>query len=413
MAVVSGVGDRELSARERRMVHMTSNIFGEGLDKSVYSAKVQKELLKSLKETFNYVKEAPIPETLNLPSAAEQKKKLMAGNQAVLPGSTTNGPTAVKRDPDGMMCEMSAAVTRIIKQSEVVWVPRKNIFGRCPPSCSKRRSQAWEWLLRFFVFHGSGRQDRLMTASAPRSDLIGQTDYLTLDSALHERHSSTRTPENERAFASKRVQANLASSGKNTLPQPDIDVQAPPPQSDSLRTSGADMRNFSELFGTELGRRTQPITERQEGCSAIESARKDPGRIAQADSPRNRKEAEMSSTMGQMPKPTKAPELQQALDVERGFWDSKDGFGISAEVSRRRREKDFRKDFEGDVHHLSRKQECLDSAQVKGNMGQDSAREVPKSARNGLRLSSPHSPCKHSGVSAAQREDLLRRAKDR
>ena len=29
------------------------------------------------------------------------------------------------------------------------------------------------------------------------------------------------------------------------------------------RTSGPDMRNFSELFGTEMGRRAQPITERQ------------------------------------------------------------------------------------------------------------------------------------------------------
>lgn len=396
---------------------MTSNIFGEGLDKSVYSAKVQKELLKSLKETFNYVKEAPIPETLNLPSAAEQKKKLMAGNQAVLPGSTTNGPTAVKRDPEFMPKEFWSTSV------DLQWHDVRNERCRHKNHQAERGSLgAKEKYLREMSSE-LFEKDRLMTASAPRSDLIGQTDYLTLDSALHERHSSTRTPENERTFASKRVQANLASSGKNTLPQPDIDVQAPPPQSDSLRTSGADMRNFSELFGTELGRRTQPITERQDllgttNCSfldfrnEIESARKDPGRIAQADSPRNRKEAEMSSTMGQMPKPTKAPELQQALDVERGFWDSKDGFGISAEVSRRRREKDFRKDFEGDVHHLSRKQECLDSAQVKGNMGQDSAREVPKSARNGLRLSSPHSPCKHSGVSAAQREDLLRRAKD-
>jgi hypothetical protein len=31
-----------------------------------------------------------------------------------------------------------------------------------------------------------------------------------------------------------------------------------------IRTSGPDMRNFSELFGTEMGRRAQPITERQE-----------------------------------------------------------------------------------------------------------------------------------------------------
>eukprot|EP00435_Cladocopium_sp_Y103_P042877 s456_g11.t5 len=95
------VGERELSARERRMVHMTSDIFG-GMDKSVYSTKAQKEMLANLKETFKYVKQVHVPESMNLPSAVEQKKKLMAGNQAVLPGSTTNGPSTAKRDPEFM-----------------------------------------------------------------------------------------------------------------------------------------------------------------------------------------------------------------------------------------------------------------------------------------------------------------------
>ena len=31
----------------------------------------------------------------------------------------------------------------------------------------------------------------------------------------------------------------------------------------------------------------------------------------------------------------------------------------------RRREKDFRKDFEGDVNHLERKQQCLGSSQAR------------------------------------------------
>ena len=116
-----------------------------------------------------------------------------------------------------------------------------------------------------------------------------------------------------------RVQANLAASGKNTMPQADTDVKVEPLLGDSkrrpgrrmellqfwriyrsakflvsrlcvphmgfftfkhgkwklyfdvfcyvdpwhARTSGPDMRNFSELFGTEMGRRAQPITERQ------------------------------------------------------------------------------------------------------------------------------------------------------
>lgn len=87
----------------------------------------------------------------------------------------------------------------------------------------------------------------------------------------------------------------------------------------------------------------------------------------------------MSSLLGSAVKAEKQAELQEALDVERGCWDSQNAFGISAEVSRRWREKGFRKDFEGDVHHLARKQECLGSEQVRGNIGQPSV--APESAR--------------------------------
>mmetsp|Transcript_47057 Transcript_47057/g.102473 ORF Transcript_47057/g.102473 Transcript_47057/m.102473 type:complete len:432 (-) Transcript_47057:101-1396(-) len=416
------VGERELSARERRMVHMTSDIFG-GVDKSVYSTKAQKEMLANLKETFKYVKQVHVPESMNLPSAGEQKKKLMAGNQAVLPGSTTNGPSAAKRDPEFMPKEFWYTSV------DLQWHDVRNERCRHKNQMAERVNLgAKEKYLREMSSE-LFEKDRLTKASADRSDLIAETDYLTIDSSLHERHASTKAPENQKAFASDRVQANLAASGKNTMPQADVEVKAPPPLGDSVRTSGPDMRNFSELFGTEMGRRAQPITERQDllgttKCSfldfrnEIESARKDPGRISQADSPRNRKEAEMSSTLAALPVAAKVPELQQAMDAERGFWDSKDGFGIGAEVSRRRREKDFRKDFKGDVHHLQRKQECLGSTQVKENIGLDSTcdassrREALESARSQQRLKAPHSPIKHSGVSAAQREDLLRRAKD-
>lgn len=416
------VGERELSARERRMVHMTSDIFG-GVDKSVYSTKAQKEMLANLKETFKYVKQVHVPESMNLPSAGEQKKKLMAGNQAVLPGSTTNGPSAAKRDPEFMPKEFWYTSV------DLQWHDVRNERCRHKNQMAERVNLGAKEKYLCEMSSELFEKDRLTKASADRSDLIAETDYLTIDSSLHERHASTKAPENQKAFASDRVQANLAASGKNTMPQADVEVKAPPPLGDSVRTSGPDMRNFSELFGTEMGRRAQPITERQDllgttKCSfldfrnEIESARKDPGRISQADSPRNRKEAEMSSTLAALPVAAKVPELQQAMDAERGFWDSKDGFGIGAEVSRRRREKDFRKDFKGDVHHLQRKQECLGSTQVKENIGLDSTcdassrREALESARSQQRLKAPHSPIKHSGVSTAQREDLLRRAKD-
>jgi len=404
------------------MIHMTSDIFS-GSDKSIYSKEVQKELLQNLKESYSYVKPGQVPESMNLPSAAEQKKKLMAGNQAVLPGSTINGPSATKRDPEFLPKEFWYTSV------DLQWHDARNERCRHKNHRAQRENLgAKEKYLREMSSE-LFQKDRLTTASAKHSDLIAETDFLTIDSALHERHAAAKTAPNKQSFASDRVQANLAASGKNTMPQADTDVKVEPLLGDSKRTSGPDMRNFSELFGTEMGRRAQPITERQDllgttKCSfldfrnEIESARKDPGRISQADSPKNRKEAEMCSTLAETPKAAKAHDLQETMDVERGFWDSKHGFTITAEVSRRRREKDFQKDFDGEVHHISRKQECLGSSQVKENLGLDSAgdassrKEALESARSQQKLSAPHSLIKHSGINAMEREDLLRRAKD-
>jgi len=262
-----------------------------------------------------------------------------------------------------------------------------------------------------------------------KSDLVADgTDYLALDSSLHEQHGTVPGgATGRRSSASQRLQANLAASGYNTMPQPEVapEVTGGYAQEHPPRRSGKEMRNYSDLFGSEMGRRPAPTQQRQDiiGTSTctfldhrgeIEAARREEGRLAGATTPANRKEAEMSSTLHghKTPRGQKAPELEQALAVERGIWDSKEGMAINAEVSRRHREKEFNKDFEGDVFHLSRKQDCLDSSQVRENIGQPAPIEAPVSPRSGAGLMSPYSPTRQGGPSAAKREKMLQFAKD-
>ncbi|CAE7552526.1 APUM3 [Symbiodinium pilosum] len=409
----------DLTARQRRLVHMTSNIFdADGSDKSVYSASRQKEL-QNLQQS--YVHGPRVPEAMNLPRPQEMKYALMSGNNAVLPGSSmVNGP-GTKRDAQFMPKEFWATSV------DLKWHDVRNERCRHKSHAAERVNlDAKDKKLREMSSE-LFQKERLVNRSMHKSDLVAaETDYLTIDSSLHEQHENGSAAMPSRASASQRCQANLAASGYNTMPQPEApEATGGYVSNDVPRKTGKEMRNFSDLFGTELGRRQAPSQPRQDiiGTSTctfldhrgeIESSRREEGRLAGAETPANRKEAEMSSTLHghKAPRGQKAPDLEQTHAVERGVWDSKHGITITAEVSRRRREKEFNKDFEGETFHLSRKQDCLDSANVRENIGQPAPIEVPVSPRSGAGLMSPYSPTRQGGPSAAQREKMLQYAKD-
>ncbi|CAE7867112.1 APUM1 [Symbiodinium microadriaticum] len=422
----------ELTARERRLVHMTSNIFDEkGSDKSVYSASRQKELLENLRQS--YVQKNGAPEAMNLPRPQEMKYALMSGNHAVLPASSAvNGP-GTKRDAQFMPKEFWSTSV------DLKWHDVRNERCRHKSHAAERANLDAKDKKTREMSSELFQKERLVNRTMGKSDLVADgTDYLALDSSLHEQHGTVPGgATGRRSSASQRQQANLAASGYNTMPQPEVApevtggyAQEHParclgPGAPPGRRSGKEMRNYSDLFGSEMGRRPAPTQQRQDiiGTSTctfldhrgeIEAARREEGRLAGATTPANRKEAEMSSTLHghKTPRGQKAPELEQALAVERGVWDSKEGMAINAEVSRRHREKEFNKDFEGDVFHLSRKQDCLDSSQVRENIGQPAPIEAPVSPRSGAGLMSPYSPTRQGGPSAAKREKMLQFAKD-
>mmetsp|Transcript_132925 Transcript_132925/g.187830 ORF Transcript_132925/g.187830 Transcript_132925/m.187830 type:complete len:427 (+) Transcript_132925:40-1320(+) len=412
----------ELTARERRLVHMTSNIFDEhGSDKSVYSASRQKELLENLRQS--YVQKNGVPEAMNLPRPQEMKYALMTGNHAVLPASSAaNGP-GTKRDAQFMPKEFWSTSV------DLKWHDVRNERCRHKSHAAERANLDAKDKKTREMSSELFQKERLVNRTMDKSDLVADgTDYLAIDSSLHEQHGTVPGgATGRRSSASQRLQANLAASGYNTMPQPEVAPEAPGgyAQEHPPRRSGREMRNYSDLFGSEMGRRHAPTQQRQDiiGTSTctfldhrgeIEAARREEGRLAGATTPANRKEAEMSSTLHghKTPRGQKAAELEQALAVERGVWDSKEGMAINAEVSRRHREKEFNKDFEGDVFHLSRKQDCLDSSQVRENIGQPAPLEAPVSPRSGAGLMSPYSPTRQGGPSAAQREKMLQFAKD-
>lgn len=412
----------ELTARERRLVHMTSNIFDEkGSDKSVYSASRQKELLENLRQS--YVQKNGAPEAMNLPRPQEMKYALMSGNHAVLPASSAvNGP-GTKRDAQFMPKEFWSTSV------DLKWHDVRNERCRHKSHAAERANLDAKDKKTREMSSELFQKERLVNRTMGKSDLVADgTDYLALDSSLHEQHGTVPGgATGRRSSASQRQQANLAASGYNTMPQPEVapEVTGGYAQEHPARRSGKEMRNYSDLFGSEMGRRPAPTQQRQDiiGTSTctfldhrgeIEAARREEGRLAGATTPANRKEAEMSSTLHghKTPRGQKAPELEQALAVERGVWDSKEGMAINAEVSRRHREKEFNKDFEGDVFHLSRKQDCLDSSQVRENIGQPAPIEAPVSPRSGAGLMSPYSPTRQGGPSAAKREKMLQFAKD-
>lgn len=220
-----------------------------------------------------------------------------------------------------------------------------------------------------------------------------------------------------------RMQKNLSSSNHNTMPVHEAAKEPP-----CLTQHGDDVgnmqrrrqeKNFSDLFGTQMGDRKEIRGQREEvlgthGCSFLDTRgeiaqrNKDHWKQAEHDSPARRKGAQLDSSLFEYQRPEKPPidpELEEVHRQERSCWDSKDAMHSVMENARRTRMKDHRKDFddaEGQTD-ASRKQGSMASVQMRLSMTTDPMMHTT------WEPSSP--PPRAKGLSPSEREELLRSPK--
>mmetsp|Transcript_14315 Transcript_14315/g.25726 ORF Transcript_14315/g.25726 Transcript_14315/m.25726 type:complete len:425 (+) Transcript_14315:83-1357(+) len=409
----------DLNARQRKHVHMSSSIFNSDgpSSQSLYEPGRQQELYNNLKTTLSYVNKAA-PD-LSMPSPAAMKCSQNAGHSAVI--SSTGGHAAIafeKRDQGFIPKEFWETSVGL------QWHDVRNQLCRDKAHERQRQPMGAKELKRNELSSELFNRARMTEASttAARSEIMAETaDYLQVDSALHARGSRQQP-----SAPGDRYHANLATSNTNTMQRPEAPDQAAPPsyqkgQDYSGRPSNVSTRNYSDLFGAEMGMREPGPTERQDvtqsqTCSFLDAR----GEIAarrkdhwQPNAQMTSKTAEMNSSLFGNKSPGTNPDanLQQMVASERGCWESKECLQISSEISRRRREKDFRQDF-NDQHgldHQDRKQKFMSSAQVHRNLGSAVPQALSAASRPN-RFLSPREGS--SGAKPIDREQLLQSAKD-
>jgi len=143
-------------------------------------------------------------------------------------------------------------------------------------------------------------------------------------------------------------------------------------------------KNFSDLFGCEMGERKNVRGNREEflgtgNCSFLDARgeiatrNKEHWKVDQGETATVRKQYETTSHLFDYTRPQKPemePEMERQLRNEGTCWEVTGTMQSNSEIARRRRMKDHNRDFEdaGGATHFSRKQDLLDSAQVRMNM---------------------------------------------
>jgi len=448
-----------MSARQRKHIYMHSTIFDANgpAPRSVYAPSRQHELFNNFSDTLGTVNRGSKPE-LDMPSANDMKCTQNAGHNAVLPFGGSGPQEVVKANTSRMGREV---VVHDGEEKPVVRAAGKDHDSIPKEFWSTSTSLQWHDTRNErcrggnqVERHGMAAQDlkrqelssevfgkaRLTEASntklSARQELMADSaDYLRMDSSLHApKQTSDRPGQTATAEARARLHQNLASSEHNTMPRSDRAQQGPGqvhPEGDdpSNMPRRRQEKNFSDLFGVQMGERQQVRGKREEvtgthSCSFLDSRceiasrNKDHWRPDEHQSPSRRKDAERGSTLFDFDcpeKPQMDPRQQQVLKMERSCWDSKDGMQATTETARRRRMKDHLGDFddrEGQTH-AGRKQESLASSQMRSGMG---APPQPHDAWPASMGSPPRSLGQGGypgrGPPPAEREALLRSAKD-
>lgn len=268
------------------------------------------------------------------------------------------------------------------------------------------------------IFGQARNTEASQSKRGARQDLLPESaDHLKLDSTLQGNQGLIRQEAAAQDNCTERLYHNLADSRSNPMCQ-----SAPParsPAKDKVRlqpqgTNGAcDLvlvpeedratqprrrgeKNFSDLFGAEMGERKNVRGQRAEvlasgNCSFLDSrgeiaARNTTHWKGDGEDAAGRKQHQTSSHLFNYERPPPPPVQPEAARVQRdegACWEVKDTMQSGSEIARRRRLKDHQRDFEdreGVTHH-TRKQELLGSAQVRRNMGY--AQTSPRAATGG------------------------------
>lgn len=444
----------DMSARQRKHIYMHSTIFEANgpAPRSVYAPSRQHELYNNFSDKLGTVNKGRQPE-LDMPTALDMKTTHNAGHNAVLPGGSQD---VVKANTSRMGREVvvhdgeaAPVVKAAEKERETIpkefwatsttlqWHDTRN--ERCRSGNQvDRQSMAAQELKRQELSSEMFGKARLTEpsdtkASARKQLMPDSADYLRLDSSLHAPKPG-QSPTNGQE-ARSRLHQNLASSVHNTMPAPEHDQQGPiqvPPQGDdpSNMPRRRQEKNFSDLFGAQMGERKEVRGHREEVTGTqtlsfldprceIANRNKEHWRGDEVDSPTRRKEVECESTLFDHAcpdKPAVAPEREQVLRSERTVWDSKACFEATSETARRRRMKDHLGDFsdrDGNSRtHASRKQESLASSQMRAGIG------APPEVHEAWAATMPEPPRSLAAggygrtAPPTEREALMRSAKD-
>lgn len=396
---------------------MHSSIFDDQPAPDMYSKKGQHEVYEKMKGSLR-ANNCGAPE-ISLPRPADMRCTQNADHGAVIPGS--QGP----REPMQMeMCDGEMRTPRMPRctgqevlvhageakpvihaghrDTEAIpkefWATSANLQWhdlrneQCRNRVSDRRGLTAEQTKRQELSSEVFGKPRITDASsnklAARQDLLPESaDHLKTDSTLHKNQGLIPSDSAHQGGANDRLYSNLADSGRNPLNTGSpIKGQQPMPEEDPAnmnRRRGE--KNFSDLFGAEMGDRKEVRGNREEvlgtgTCSFLDArgeiaARNKEHWRTDTENASGRKHQETSSRLFNYTRPERPvtrPDEDRLMRDEGACWEAPGAMLTTSEIARRRRNKDFNGDFEDKdgATHLSRKQDDLASGQMRRNMGQ-------------------------------------------
>jgi len=421
---------RELNARERKRVYMHSTIFDSGgpTSKSIYTQNQQNDIYQQLGDSLKPRE----PPSMNLPRPSDIQCTQNAGHGVVIPsnigvdrrgcpgqapptataasfqgyvprGSTPriSGPEVLVTDGDPMPVLKAggkdhSTIPQEFWQTSVnlQWHDPRNELSRQNKNRNKEMG-AQELKLQEMSSEIFGKV-RMKNSSTdrPGADLLStEADYLQVDSALNPNLRQERNPEQQQVSAYDRFTQNLSSSNQNTMTKADQAAPPPMPYEEDPNTipRRRQEKNFSDLFGTQMGERRE-IRGREEvigarTCSFLDTRSEIAARNKEHWRPGHsdvegpdlkerpkvsnlRKEAERDSRVFDVTSPQKPRANTEEVEVtgnERACWDTKDIMQSGSEIARRGRLKDFHVDQSPQDRRLV----SLASQQVRRGIGGD------------------------------------------
>lgn len=417
------VSEDLLNHRQRKHVYMHSTIFdAEGpTTRSVYAQGRQHDVYDSLQSKLRRNNmSAP---SMDLPSARDMVATHQAGHGVVMPSSHTHHQPIAGSSPRTNGKEYLAAegdpirvvratnhkgkeehITREFWQTSVnlQWHDTRTELSRqkCNTVMDSKDKKLQELSSEVLG------KERMLEASthAPRQELLAETAHImekdsSLDLRTQPRGGYPDADQRARR-ASDRFHNNLWHSPQNTMTESTRPEVAPAPldEDPSSLPRRRQEKNFSDLFGTQMGERTQDnrrhdITGSAK-CSFLDirsevAARKESGWNSQEVPHYRRKEAERHSDLFERDTPTR-PDMEhdhrQVHRHERGCWDTRDLLNSGSEIARRVRLRDHHNEDAGVRQSAyDRKQDDLASGQVRMGMGIDRERVQQTSPRGSPR----------------------------